>query len=81
MKKLILGFVLGIVFISAFSYAAFTYKKTILESWNGIVNPGERIIIVDSKCTKVVVYPSTSKITDIKLDVGETMKVNMTIQK
>jgi hypothetical protein len=81
MKKIIIGFVLGIMFSSAIGFTAFTYKKTILESWNGVVNPGERIIIVDAKCTKVVVYPTASKIVDLKLDVTETLKVNMTLQK
>lgn len=81
MKKLILGFVLGFLFSSAISFAAFTYKKTILESWNGVVNPGERIIVVDAKCTKVTVLPSTSKIVDIKLEATETLKVNMILKK
>lgn len=81
MKKIIIGFILGILFGSVISFAAFTYKKTIIESWNGIVNPNERIIVVDSKCTRVVVYPSSSKIVDVKLDSNETLKVVMTIQK
>lgn len=81
MKKLITGFILGIMFSSVISFAAFTYKKTIFESWTGIMNPGERIIILDAKCTRIVVTPSTSKKEDIKLDANETMKVIMTIQK
>ena len=81
MKKIIIGFVLGILFSAGITFAGFTYKKTILESWNGIVNPGERIIIVDAKCTKVTVLPSTSKIVDLKMDGNETLKVNMVIQK
>jgi len=81
MKKILIGFVLGIIFCSAVSYAAFTYKKTINESWNGIVNPGERIMVLDTKCTKVIVYPSTSKIVDIKLGLTETLRVNMVLQK
>lgn len=81
MKKILIGFILGSLFSSVISFAAFTYKKTILESWNGIVNPGERIIVVDAKCTKVTVLPSTSKIVDIKLDTTEKLKVNMVIQK
>jgi hypothetical protein len=81
MKKIIVGFILGMVFSSAIGYAGFVYKKTILESWNGVVNPNERIIIVDAKCTKVTVLPTTSKIVDIKLDASETLKVNMVIQK
>jgi hypothetical protein len=81
MKKLLIGFILGIVFTSAISFAAFTYKKTIFESWNGMVSPGERIIVVDSKCTKVTVLPALSKIIDIKTGATETLKVTMTIQK
>lgn len=81
MKKIIVGFILGILFGSAISYSAFVYKKTIIESWNGIVNPGERIIVVDAKCTKVTVLPAISKIQDIKLDANETMRVTMVLQK
>lgn len=81
MKKVIAGFILGILFSSAISFAAFTYKKTIMESWSGIVRPGERIIIVDAKCTRVTVLPTTSKIVDLKLDATETLKVNMVLQK
>lgn len=81
MKKLLIGFSLGILFSSAISFTAFTYKKTIMESWTGTLSPGERIIILDSKCTKVVVYPAISKKEDIKLDINESMKVTMMIQK
>jgi len=81
MKKIIVGFVVGILFSAGITFAGFTYKKTILESWNGIVNPNERIIIVDAKCTKVVVYPSTSKIVDLKMEGNETLKVIMSLQK
>jgi len=81
MKKIIVGFVLGIIFTSAVGFAGFTYKKSVIETWNGIVNPGERIIIVDAKCTKVTVLPAASKIVDLKMDSNETLKVNMVIQK
>ena len=81
MKKIIVGFIFGILFASAVSYSAFTYKKTTMESWSGIVGPGERILVVDAKCTRVVVYPASSKIADIKIDADESLRVNMTIQK
>lgn len=81
MKKIIVGFALGILFGSAISFTAFTYKKTVIESWMGIMGGGERLIILDNKCTKVIVYPATSKREDIKLDANETMKINMVVQK
>lgn len=81
MKKIIVGFVLGILFGSIFSYATFTYKKVVTEYWNGTLNPGERIITVDSNCTMVRVYPASSRMTDVKVGENETLKVSMVIQK
>jgi len=81
MKKIIIGFVAGILFASVVSFAELVYKKTTIESWNGEITAGQRFILVDEKCTQVRVYPASSRMTDIKVDPGETLRINLVLKK